>query len=616
MHNLITHPLSPLQIAAVLRQATPAPLLPPQGSPAWAEVAARPSLKPWIERLRVQAEAERGQSLPELTDELYARFRGDGNRNAFQAPYFDRRNRLGRAALCALLFPGEAQWLEETVRVARGIMEETSWALPAHIGSPTGKDPDCIDLFSAETAEEFGSLVILFGGALPTDLVQSIKTRVRTQTVDNFRNAYSAAENRPATAHWVKGPGNWNAVCHQGVMGATLYMAEDADVVADVLHKTAHDLTYYLASFTSDGGCSEGPGYWNYGFGRFSWLNQQIETYTHGALSLMDGNPLLREIAAFARRLSIEGGRMINFADCVAFGMPDAALSAYLGERLQDAASRQQAQISYAHALTKPIGDRLFGLLRFALYCPPQVEAAAHPATEDWYYPDLGVIIAGGSDPRHRMVFAAKGGHNSELHNHNDCGSFVFYQNGAAMASEIGAPEYTRQLFGPERYTQLATGSFGHSVPVINGCQQPAGLRYAARVLNSELSPTEARFALDLTGAYPDEADCAQAQRTFLFDKINLSLHITDTFVLTQARSLETAIITEAEATMQPDGSALIRINDQLMHLVPTPGTTISVIQTHTYSNQAGQPQSIRRLVLTPDNLTLSVTLAYTLLPE
>lgn len=616
MHNLITHPLSPAQTADILRQAAPASLLPPFGSPAWAEVAARPSLKPWIAALRAQAEAEHGHPLPELTEELYARFRGDGNRVAFERPYFDRRNRLGRAALCALLFPAEAQWLEETVRVARGIMDETSWALPAHVISPTGKDPDCIDLFGAETAEEFGSLVTLFGDALPADFIQTVKTRIRSQIIDNFRFAYSIPSHRSPSAHWVSGAGNWNAVCHQGVTGAALYLENDKDVLADVLHKTAQGLTHFLGSFTPDGGCSEGPGYWNYGFGRFAWLNQQIETYTQGALSLMDGSPQMREIAAFARRLSMSGGRVINFADCVAYGMPGAALSVYLGERLSDAASLHQAQISYADGLARPANDRLFGLLRFALYCPPQVEAAAHPATEDWYYPDLGVIIAGGSDPRHQMVFAAKGGHNAELHNHNDCGSFVFYQNGAGMAAEIGAPEYTRQSFGPERYMMLATGSFGHSVPMINGCQQRNGLRYAARVLNSGLTTTEARFDLDLTAAYPEEADCAQARRTLTFDKQRLTLQVVDTFVLRDARALETALITEAEAAIQPDGSALMIKDGQQMRLVPAPGTTIASIQTHPYSSQGGHPQSVRRLVLTPDDLTPQVTLAYQLLPE
>lgn len=616
MHNLITSPLSTAEIAFTLRRMPdPAPLLPPPGSPVWAEVAARPSLQPWIDGLRVQAEKERGHPLPELTDELYAHFRDDGNRTLFERPYFERRVRFGRAVLCALLFPQEPQWLAETVRVARLIMDEVSWALPAHVVSPTGKDPACIDLFSAETAEEFGSLVAFFGEALPADLVHSIKSRIRREVTDNFRFVFG--QGKHPGIHWVKGAGNWNAVCHQGVTGATLYLEDDLEVVADVLRQTADGLTYFLASFTPDGGSSEGPGYWNYGFGRFAWLNQQIETYSRGALSLMDGNPQLMEIAAFARRLSVEGGRVINFADCGAYSMPGAALSAYLGERLNDAASRQQAQISYAAALGGSASDRLFGLLRFVLYCPPQVDATASPATEDWYYPDLQVIIASGKDAAgHQMVFAAKGGHNGELHNHNDCGSFVYFQNGAGMAVEIGAPEYTRQLFGPERYTILATGSFGHSVPLINGCPQRSGALSAARVLNSSLTSDEVHYALDLTAAYPDEADCTEVRRTLAFDKNRLTLEVADTFVLREARKLETAVITEAEAAVQPDGSALMIKDGRQMRLVPAPGTVVSAIQTQGYSGQGAHPQAVRRIVLTPAELSANVTLGYTLTPE
>ncbi len=386
---------------------------------------------------------------------------------------------------------------------------------------------------------------------------------------------------------------------------------------AHVVHQTAGDLTAFLASFTPDGGCSEGAGYWNYGFGRFAWLNEQLETYSRGALSLMDGSPQMREVAAFARRLSIEGGRIINFADCSAFGMPDAPLSAYLGGRLNDEGSRRQAQVSYAASLDGPGGSRLFGLLRFALYCPAQVDKDARPQTEDWYYPDLQVMIAGGRDTHGRQtVFAAKGGHNSELHNHNDCGSFVLYVGGAAMAAEIGAPEYTRQLFGPERYTFLATGSFGHSVPVINGCVQGSGGRYAARVLAQSLSETQAMLTLDLTDAYPAEAACVSYQRTLTFDKRTLSLDIEDAFTLHEARQLETALITDAEAAIQSDGTALLIKDGMQARLHPGQGTRIESVQTQGYSSHGGHPQSVRRIVLVPVTLANDTTLRCTLQPE
>ncbi len=615
MLNMMTHTPTTAEIAALLRAAKPAPLLPPLGAPRWADAAACAPLRPWVDALHAQAEEELGKPLPELSDELYAHFRSDGNRTLFERPYFERRMRLGRAALCALLMPGEPQWLAETVRVMRAIMDETSWALPAHVVSPTGKDPDCIDLFGVETAEDFGALVALFGDTLPADLVDAIKARVRAQITDNFLAAYARGEH--PGAHWVHGAGNWNAVCHQGVTGAVLYLEHDPDVVARVLHQTAGDLGAFLASFTPDGGCSEGAGYWNYGFGRFAWLNEQVETYTQGALSLMDGSPQMREVAAFARRLSIEGGRVINFADCGAFGMPDAALSAYLGERLSDEGSRRQAQVSYAAGLAGPGGKRLFDLLRFALYCPLQVDGKIGPQTEDWYYPDLQVMIAGGRDEKGRQtVFAAKGGHNAELHNHNDCGSFVLYVGGAAMATEIGAPEYTRQLFGPERYTFLATGSFGHSVPIINGSVQGSGGRYAARVLAHSFSPAQAMLALDLTDAYPAEAECAACRRTLTFDKQTLALDVEDVFTLREARSLETALITDAEAALQSDGTVLLIKDGRQSRLRPGPGTRIDTVQTHGYSGHGGHPQSIRRIALAPVTLTLNTSLRYTLQAE
>jgi len=469
MLNIITHTPTTAEIAAVLRETKPAPLLPPHGAPRWAEVTTCTPLRPWIDALHAQAAEELGKPLPELSDELYAHFRADGNRTLFERPYFERRMRLGRAAMCALLMPGEPQWLGETVRVMRAIMDEASWALPAHIVSSTGKDPDCIDLFAAETASDFGALAALFGDKLPADLVDAMKARVRTRITDNFLAAYARGEH--PGAHWVHGAGNWNAVCHQGVTGAVLHLEEDPESVAQVLRKTALDLPAFLASFTPDGGCSEGADYWNYGFGRFVWLNQELETYTRGALSLMDGIPQMRDVAAFARRLSIEGARVINFADCSAFGMPDAALSAYLGERLGDAGSRRQAQVSYAAALSGVGGKRLFDLLRFALHCPPQVDGSLGPQTEDWYYPDLQVMIAGGTQAGGRPSSPPKAGTTPSCTTTTTAAALCC-MSAARRWQPRSARRNTRVNYSARNVIHSFTGSFGHSVAVINGCAQ------------------------------------------------------------------------------------------------------------------------------------------------
>ena len=67
-----------------------------------------------------------------------------------------------------------------------------------------------------------------------------------------------------------------------------------------------------------------------------------------------------------------------------------------------------------------------------------------------------------------------------EPHNHNDVGSFLYYIGDEEIISDLGAGEYTKKYFGPERYEILCNSSRGHSVPVIEGKYQCAGREYGA----------------------------------------------------------------------------------------------------------------------------------------
>ena len=90
--------------------------------------------------------------------------------------------------------------------------------------------------------------------------------------------------------HWAGLPMNWNAVCHQGVLGAALAIEEDHTLVARMLVRAASALPVFLSGFGDEGSTSEGPAYWSYGFGRFSELNAQLEHRTRGELSFFESD--------------------------------------------------------------------------------------------------------------------------------------------------------------------------------------------------------------------------------------------------------------------------------------------------------------------------------------
>lgn len=342
MTNLLKSNLGETDIRAILDATPRAALLPELGDPAWREVADRPLVRKWLESIKQLAVKEVSKSTPELTDELYREFYVNGARLPFETAYFERRRRLARAAICALLDESgaRAQWIESLREKVGNVFGEFSWALPAHVNSPSGRDPLHIDLFSAETANLMGDVLTLFPKSLDAGMAAAIKTRVRRDYSENYVN-------RHEDFFWTKATNNWNAVCHQGVIGAALAIEEDTALLARMLLLAKKYLPLFLRGFGSDGACSEGPGYWQYGFGWFCLLNEQLETRTAGQLSLIEGDPHVREIALFGPRVTLTNFHFVNFSDSPRTGALSPSLLTYLGNRLKDENLLAHARKSY-----------------------------------------------------------------------------------------------------------------------------------------------------------------------------------------------------------------------------------------------------------------------------
>ncbi len=65
-----------------------------------------------------------------------------------------------------------------------------------------------------------------------------------------------------------------------------------------------------------------------------------------------------------------------------------------------------------------------------------------------------------------------KGGHNAEMHNHNDVGAIIVQVGEEPLVADPGIGRYTSGYFGRERYTLFTCSSMGHSVPMVNGLAQ------------------------------------------------------------------------------------------------------------------------------------------------
>ena len=591
------------------------PLLPPIGSEAWKRARENPVAAALAAPLRERAIAECGHSLPVLTDELYASFRATGLRLAFEKVYFERRRQLARPVAALLLAaPGDPRFELLTASMLEkltGIFEEVSWALPAHVNwhnnDVSGKEPMQIDLFCAETANLMAEMLDLFGDLIPATLQARIRERLRTHVWENYVDNFDKF-------HWPKATHNWNAVCHQGVLGSVLSQVDDPAFLARMFWLARQSLSLFLGGFARDGGCTEGIGYWSYGFGWFAFLNEQLETRTNGELSLFERDEHVRRIAQFGPRMSLAGAKLVNFSDNGATGTLSGSLLTYLGQRLQDRECSRAGMDGYRHLAHAGIAmdvERcdVFYLGRLFLRCPAEISSGDALPKADCFLPDLAVLVAHGLDVRGRVWdFAAKAGHNDEHHNHNDCAGFLLNVAGVRFVAEIGAPEYTKDFFSEKRYENLAARSLGHSVPLINGVEQAAGASFTSHVIAHTLGADFVDFTVDATAAYPTTAGCRKYVRTFRFEKAG-RLHIRDSFELDRLDAVESALIAIHPIVLEEDRAVIHGDGLQLTVRV-LPGARLDRVEKLPYRARDGEQAFVHRLVCVPGALSLLCSVA------
>jgi hypothetical protein len=602
MINLLQAPFSREGLIDVFKKNPPRCALPTFDSGQWKVLMDRPVTARYRTLLVDRALDEADTPLPVLTDDLYQAFARSGQRIGFENTYFERRRRLARAAVALLASDGEpeSRVLQSFLDKLEDVSGEESWAFPAHVSNPTGRDPKVIDLFAAETANLMGECLSVFGVLIPSALRERILTRLR----ENIFRLYLETD-----YGWMQNTNNWNAVCHQGVLGAALTIEDDAGILADLLLRARRYLPRYLDGFGSDGACSEGPTYWNYGFGWFTVLEEQLQVRSGGALSLFHDNPLVASIAGYGPAMTLNDGHVVSFADSNPRLRLRPSVLQYLGERLNHPECLKLARKLYRGLLTGEADldfqrADLFYWLRFFLYEPDLSgeETDGEKLRSDHYYPSLGVWLASGYDRRgNRWEIAAKAGSNDEHHNHNDVGNFILRINDTGIVCDLGMPEYTRDYFSPKRYECLAARMLGHSLPLINGQEQACGAEYAGAVLSQRLDQDAVDVEMELAQAYPAAAHCRRFVRRLSLDKKSGVVLCTDSLTLSEPGGIESGFIFILSGLEIASPRCLrLRVESGVIEMECDPRSRWDRIETHHYQSHEGEPATCYRAVLVP----------------
>ena len=502
----------------------------------------------------------------------YLEFERSGDRQSMERPYDMNRKVLNTFAL-AELAEGQGRFLDGIADGLWAGAQMPSWVLSAHLprqasgrSIPDGKQ-EVIDLGSAGFGASMSVICHIFEKDLDPAVVRAVKSAVREKVLNPYLDPSCRDANWWMADDWKPGQliNNWNPWCNSNVLLCFLMMEDDPEILAEAVRLSAASVDRFLNYVKGDGACEEGPAYWEHAAGKlYDYL--RIMDYATGVSCLDNG--LVRRMGEYISRSYIGDGMVVNFADASASFTPDIPLVYRYG---YDCGSREMmnfalyllynpvsADFRYPQL---PIGNDIWRSLETLRYmgkmrheidslnvlctnlsgrsglslASEKSDMAVTPASvraslraevpQCTWYPETEFAYMRN---RSGWFLAAKGGNNSESHNHNDVGTFILYIDDVPVLVDAGVGTYTKKTFSHERYDIWSMQSDWHNLPMINGTSQIFGREFKAA--DVKCSTSKLSFSAELSGAYSDAASCRSWIRSYSMGENELK--ISDRFVL------------------------------------------------------------------------------------
>ena len=315
---------------------------------------------------------------------------------------------------------------------------------------------------------------------IPEELHERIHNIVKVRVKDAYEN----------NAHdWENYKNNWVPVC-AGRVGM-MYLYEFPEDFPKVKDRILSGMREYIANFEDDGICSEGIGYWGFGFGSYLFFAEMLKR-VEGTDILKDEK--IKAIAKFQQHMFVKNDITASFSDCsnrkITYGV---GLMHFMkkkfGDEIKVPPKKYIGQICNSYDWAS--------VFRNFYWYDAEIES------DDSYFTEEKEQFFGNAqwyiNRKNKFALMAKGGNNEELHNHNDVGSFIITDGEHQLISDFGAGEYTKGYFtADERYNLFCCSSEGHSVPIIDGKYQMHGRQYSANVEKA----TDDCFCLEMGRAY------------------------------------------------------------------------------------------------------------------
>lgn len=539
---------------------------------------------------RIEKDLAWDKPIPVLPFSRYREFRRTGNRSHYEGLCFARSAQIDRAAMACFLGLDRLGYLQDLLWAD---CEATWWELPAHEGAGASGKPRTIDLFVAIKGAQLATILRLLEDRIEPEVRDRVIREIRRRVIEEFFNPI-------AELGWKTRTNNWNAVCHGAVGIAALLLETEPQRLANLVTQTLANLPAFLEGFTEDGGCTEGPGYWQFGFGWYVELACTLYDFTGGRINIM-ADAKVERICRYPLAASVRPGQALPFADTE---------QSFLSVSLATCVNRFH-RVPELYGLCRltsdgsPVVESLADLLLYdgRKHAPPE-------SSPDSHLPALAVarVCSGG------VTVGAKAGHNAEHHNHNDVGSFIVHKARTYFLTDPGAPVYSARTFSASRYDSVFCNSLGHSVPVVNGQLQSQGISYAGTIRVDGLNgPGPKVIRIEMAGAY-NVPSLKRLDRVIQLVPGG-SVSLTDTVEFaSQPVSLEEAFITTLPARVSDDGRAVSLHSEAdgvgWLRAVGTDGT-FQVAELTEESRESRAGELLRRITFRPARLDWEITLQF-----
>ena len=393
-----------------------------------------------------------------------------GDRKEYEHVYFKLRERFSILQILAI---NNDQYLSELEEILAYLCNQHTWVLPAHSHIGDGKfDYTMVDLYSAETAFYLSETVHIFADKLSNDIRERIKSAIKTKIIDNF-------ESRTFFYECPKGT-NWATVCGGSIGITYLYMfPERFEAVKERIFTMCES---YIHGLHDDGVCEEGLSYWWYGFGFLAYFVDVYKQKFNEMPIFMYSKKIQKTLEY--RKNAIVNGRGLPFADAVTKIIQDYPIAELTIKKLFPD-TYNLPNYDFIQRVSPVSSKALFVRLIDSISRYENISADIDDQEErSMIYEDSQIFIR----KKKKYTFLTKGGHNQEMHNHNDVGAFSLWIGHKRIVTDLGGGEYTWEYFNdPQaRYGEkiFCCGSLSHSVPIIDGQYQIFGRERKAELLS------------------------------------------------------------------------------------------------------------------------------------